>query len=105
MKVWIGPFAIGVFVLGLLLTLTLRPPDSGFVTAVFPFSYSPEQSLAAAIDGEGLALADSGPLDNMITVFSAEPGLPARLSARGALLVINGKLLSSCSPGEISGRP
>lgn len=60
---------------------------TGKVVAVYPFGWSNEQSVAAALGGTEARLVRDTWLPNAIELSSDDPGFAARLRAQGAIAV------------------
>ena len=73
------------------------------VLAVYPFSWSSAQAMAAASNVG--SIVDIGPLPFIVTINSDKPGLARHARAHGAWLVLDADRLAGCKPektGEYS---
>jgi len=80
--------ALAVLILSSVLAITAWPGDRGYAVAVFAPSLD-ARDIADALFRADAKLIDGGGLPGTVTVYSDRTGLPGRLRAAGALLVLN----------------
>lgn len=78
-----------------LLVILLAPPQNGMVLAIFKTGSS-TQTLMAAVDQADARVVDMRPEQGLVFAWSAEAGLPARLRAAGAMIVLNPMAVIGC---------
>lgn len=93
--------ALAVALLGLVLIAGrgLVPGESGRVAAIFPPSADDAAMMRAAVLADARIVAKSG---RRLELYSETPGLPGRLRAAGARLVLDSGFAAGCGAG-ISG--
>ncbi|GAK33819.1 hypothetical protein JCM17846_24740 [Iodidimonas nitroreducens] len=91
--------ALGFALFSLLLIgiISLWPPQSGAVAAGFPPHWSLAQRMQAVEKAEALVLGQPGPLLLVIGKHPDAPGLPGRLWAAGAMIVIDPAGATGCA--------
>lgn len=94
------PFAIALATLAGTIA-TAASPAAGGVAAVFPPWWSREAVLTAAA-GTGDAVLGEGAIGSILLMHSESPGLPDRLRAHGAIIVLATAQLGGCLPASIS---
>lgn len=84
-------------VMAVLVTMSLVPPSKGTVLVLFNPAETQESHIGAIVDADALLVAP-GRLPGSFVVASEDAGLPRRLMASGALLVVNPYGATGCAP-------
>jgi hypothetical protein len=84
-------------VLAVLVIMSLMPSAQGTVLVLYNPAETQESHIGAILDADAL-LVGEGRLPGSFLVSSDDAGLPARLMANGALLVLNPYGATGCAP-------
>jgi hypothetical protein len=84
-------------VLAVIMVMSLMPSAQGTVLVLYNPAETQESHIGAILDADAL-LVGEGKLPGSFLVSSDDAGLPGRLLANGALLVINPYGATGCAP-------
>lgn len=101
MKELMPSLSLAALVLGVTTFIALTPSEKGAVFAVFPPQISGNSFFEAIDQADGVFLS-KGRLPSTYVIWSDRAGLPDRLRAAGAVLVLNAKGGGICSSSELS---